>query len=272
MKQISSLMKLTRTTRHLPLVKGLTSLLQLYRRVLPRDSVYRVSDFDGDLSLDVSLLDCIGVNVWHAPDHYERAERELFCSAISAGSVVLDVGANIGLYTLIAAKSGATVYAIVPDPSNAQLLRNHVALNGFTNQVAVIEMAAADSPLQAQLFRNESNCGGSTLIGKSGGIPVEARTIDSLGITRIDVCKMDIEGSEIRALRGMVSSIAASPNLRLLVEYSAGRGTDAARELLEFVHTRFERIQVVGGAVLEAASVPPPFCNLWCTGVKNLKI
>jgi FkbM family methyltransferase len=247
-------------------MRGLSALLKVYDAVLPKTSVHQIADFDGDLSLEISLRDCIGVNLWHAPEHYEWMERRLFCSAIQSGATVLDVGANIGVFTLLAAKRKAHVFSIEADAKNASALRRHISLNRFNSRVKVFEMAAGDSEANLSLYRNETNSGGSTLVGAGAGIPVQSRPIDSLDLPPIDVCKIDVEGFESRVLKGMTSTLARSRNMKLLIEYSEPHGREAAQEMLKFLRRRFERIEVVGGGLLRPDSMPPRYCNLWCTG------
>lgn len=268
----SQAMRLGRCTRYLPRFRGLTALLGLYRRFLPPESLFRVNDFDGDLKLDVNVCETIGINIWHTPQLFEREERKLFCSAIDTGTVVLDVGANIGVYTLLAAKRGARVFAIEADPDNARALRHHIDINGFSDRVTVFEMAAIDRTEMVTLYRNSQNSGGSTLFGTRQGVTsirVEGRTIDSLGLPPIDVCKMDIEGAEALALRGMTDTLARSPHLKLLAEWNpeaqtAGPEQDALpRQLLSILRARFASVNIVGGSELSPSDLPPPFCNLW---------
>jgi FkbM family methyltransferase len=213
--------------------------------------------------LDVDPREGIGINVWHAPKLFERKERELFCASIVPGSRVLDVGANIGIYTLLAAKRGATVFAIEADPLNAERLRNHVKLNGFTDRVTIFECAATNSEASITLYRDLDNSGHSNMFFGANGITVNGRTIDSLGLPPIDLCKMDIEGAEVFALAGMDNMIERSPNLKMLVECSAEFGH--AGELLDFARSRFVNIEVVGKGPLPADEQPPLFCNLWLT-------
>src|SRR5215467_16149261 len=146
-----ALFRLTRVTKYLPRFTGINLMQRFYGRVLPRSSIHRISDFDGDLKLDVNLGETIGVNLWQIPQLYEPAERKLFCSAITPGCTVLDVGANIGIYTLLAAKRGATVIAVEADPANARQLHHHLELNGLTASVTVIEIAASDHTGSASL-------------------------------------------------------------------------------------------------------------------------
>src|SRR5713226_6929214 len=93
-------LRLLRATRHLRQFRGLSALQRVYRTLIPTNKLFRVNDFDGDIKLDVSLSETIGVNIWHTPNLYEKQERDLFCSAIRPDSIVLDVGANVGIYTL----------------------------------------------------------------------------------------------------------------------------------------------------------------------------
>jgi FkbM family methyltransferase len=265
-------LRLARGTRYLPGFRGLSTLLSLYRRFLPSDALFRVNDFDGDLKLDINICETIGINIWHTPRLFEKQEREVFCSAVTAGTVVLDVGANIGIYTLLAAKRGARVFAIEADPENARVLRHHIEINGFGDRVRVFEMAATDRSQLVTLYRGPRNSGGSTLFGANQGdtgVRIEGRTIDSLSLPPIDVCKMDIEGAEVMALRGMGETLARSPSLKLLIEWNLRVQAEnleqdgVPRPLLSLLRAHFASVRVVGGAELSASDVPPAFCNLW---------
>src|ERR1700722_18948425 len=159
----------SRATRHLPYMVGLSPLLDFYRRHIPPDSYYRISDFDEDLLIEVTPTETIGVNLWHAPNIYEKTERKLFCSALKPSSTVLDIGANIGIYTLLAAKRGAQVFAIEADPENALKLRQNIKLNGFGGRVTVYEIAASDRERMLALYRNPANRGGTSI--RNNGLP-----------------------------------------------------------------------------------------------------
>src|SRR5216684_869726 len=215
---LSKVLRLGRFTKYLPYVRGLGVLRDIYEAVLPKgDLQFRVNDFDGDLRIDIDVRETIGINIWHRPKFFEKHERKLFCAAITAGSVVLDVGANVGIYTLLAAKRGARVFAIEADPQNVEPLRHHVHLNGFDDRVTIFHMAAAAKEGTVMLFRNPSNSGGSSIFRGVDPVFVTSNTIDSLNLPPIDVCKMDIEGAEMMALLGMNATIRRSPNMKMLI-------------------------------------------------------
>ena len=76
---------------------------------------------------------------------------------------MLDVGANIGIYTLLAAKRGARVFAIEADPRNVEKLRHHVHLNGFDDRVTILPIAVGDKEGTVTIYRFPGNWGHSNL-------------------------------------------------------------------------------------------------------------
>ena len=91
---------------------------------------------------------------------YENAELDIFESLLQPGMTVVDVGANVGLYSALAARrvsSSDRVFAFEPDPDSCGFLRK-AALNGFAN-VVVEQAAVADKPGRLTLFRNPDNRG-----------------------------------------------------------------------------------------------------------------
>src|SRR5215467_5564969 len=154
----SALLRCGRVTRFLPRFP-VNPAHRFYRKFLNSQDLYRISNFDGSLALDVRMVDAIGVTLWHIPQRFEKKERELFCASVKPGCTVLDVGANIGIYSLLAAKRAARVFAIEADPENARLLRHNIEINGFGEKVTVLELAALDSAGTVVLHRNPANSG-----------------------------------------------------------------------------------------------------------------
>lgn len=263
-----SLLQAGRVTRHLPWLRGLELVRRGYQRVLDRPSGWtmRIEDFDGDLKLDVDPREFIGVTLWHKPELFEKDERSLFCSSISPGSVVLDVGANIGMYSLLAARRGATVFAVEADPNNAARLKHHIALNNFGDRISVSEFAALDREGSITIYRNPNNCGGSSCYAGTNGTEIPARPIDDLNLPPIDICKMDIEGAETRALLGMRATLRRSPGMKLLVEFNPKVGH--CHMLIRLLHAAFGQVDIIGGPTLRSGESPTRFCDLACSQLK----
>ncbi|HEX4604466.1 MAG TPA: FkbM family methyltransferase [Candidatus Angelobacter sp.] len=250
-----------RITKYTGRWKGHNTLLRLYRKYLPANLKFRVSDFDGDLKFDVNMRGNLDICMWHFPKLYEKEQREVFCSLITPGCTVLDVGANIGLYTLLAAKRGARVFSVEADPCNAALLRHHVEINGFSEQVTIFEMAATEHACEVSLFRHAYNPGESNII-ENGHLAckIAGDALDALDLPPIDLCKMDIEGAELMALKGMERTIRRSPQMKLLVEYAQHLG--AGEYLLEHLKANFASIQAIEQNETCLPGKIPEFCNL----------
>jgi FkbM family methyltransferase len=143
------------------------------------------------------------------------------------GMIVADIGANIGLHTLQAARAvgeSGRVYSFEPAPRTFGILRKNVEVSGF-QWVELFPFAALDRHGQARLHLCEGASGLNTLFAKGGpetSILVEAVTLDEVlrGREHLDVAKIDAEGAEPFILRGMKKLIAANPALIVLLEFA----------------------------------------------------
>jgi len=120
-------------------------------------------------------------------------------------STFVDIGANMGWFTLLAASRARRVIAIEPNHNNVQLLYRSLLSNRFEN-VKVIEGAVTDGPRFLQLNFHHSNGAVAPIADMLESIPfVRGDSLDNLlrDVDPIDVMKMDIEGHEPIALRGM---------------------------------------------------------------------
>jgi len=140
------------------------------------------------------------------------------------GEQWLDIGANIGAFSLLAATYGASTIAFEPDPSSADLLRKNVTLNGYDDQITVIEAAAwyDDSQQTASFSRNthRGNVWRNTLASikewQNGQI-IQVDLVDIRPYWKPDYSvKMDIEGAEALLL----PRLADLPVQRLTYEWS----------------------------------------------------
>jgi FkbM family methyltransferase len=169
---------------------------------------------------DVTVTDEIVIREIFDEDVYETPFDSL------EDKIVLDIGANIGAYSIYAALAGATVYAYEPDNQNYELLVKNIRLNGLQDKITVYKEGIYG---KAGTFTLINGQGASFIEGNKIPTPEAQRVLDSgvlptqtiTTITlaeatkrigkKIDVCKVDIEGSEYslfkKATRQAMNSI-----------------------------------------------------------------
>ena len=231
--------------------------LSLWRR---RVSVWggrlRAPTFDRCLYLYLHRFRCMGVQ-----------ECVYFSSVIHAGMHVVDIGANIGLYSLHFSRlvgPAGKVYAFEPDGLMAAALLENIAANGAA-QVEVHRCAIGSAPGHATLQRNAMNSGdnrlglttGSGLHSERVRVPV-CRLDAVLGDRRVDFIKMDVQGWEGEAFRGFSDVVKANPSVRILFEFwprgLRRAGTDLS-DLVEILRSLSLTVCSLDGRVVDLAAV-----------------
>jgi FkbM family methyltransferase len=221
---------------------------------------------------------------------YEPAETTLFKREIRPGQVVLDIGANIGYYTLIAAKlvgPKGRVIAFEPDPANFALLKKNVEANGHKN-VTLVQKALSDKNGKARLYLNPTNKGDHRLYDSGDGrsfVTVTRARLDDVLLKldrQVHFIKMDVQGAEASVLRGMKGLLRRSRSLKLVTEFSPGglrlQGDDPLGYLktLQKAGFRLQEIPAKGGTlrsvdakalVARLGDDSNAYANLFC--VKN---
>jgi FkbM family methyltransferase len=138
--------------------------------------------------------------------------EEYIKSHLKEGSIFVDVGANVGYYTLIASRlvgSRGRVYAVEPAPSTAAILRLNVRLNKLDN-VIIIEKAAWFTKEKLILRIPGSDYGYASVVrGDGKNMLVEACPLDELlqDVDHIDILKIDVEGAEYEVLKGAKNTL-----------------------------------------------------------------
>lgn len=137
---------------------------------------------------------------------YELRKRLAFEREISPGSVIYDIGANVGYFSLLASEltgHDGKVYAFEPLPRNIEFLRKHVTLNRMVN-IEVIEAAVSDQGGEASFDLGASSAMGH--LADSGEISVRMVNLDEMfdagELQPPDYVKVDVEGAEYAVLQG----------------------------------------------------------------------
>jgi FkbM family methyltransferase len=147
-------------------------------------------------------------------------EMVVWRQRLRPGDLFVDVGANIGIYTIYMLDLGASVIAFEPDSHNAGRIREHLALNGYTAEV--IERAVSNKPGVVR-FTQGLDSYNHMLISGSAGIEVEATTLDDvLGDRYVNGMKIDVEGAERLVLEGARQALAEHRIRLMQLEWSAG--------------------------------------------------
>ena len=192
---------------------------------------------------------------------WEPLASRLVCDLLGPGSVVIDVGANVGYYSILAGKlvgADGRVLAFEPDPYSYALLVKNVHLNGLEQIVIPINKAVGDSNTRLKLFLSKNDSGDHRCFdpgdGRTTSIEVESIRLDDyvqanfpnlMRSGKIGFIKMDIQGYEVRAYVGARGLIAAH-HPTLITEYepctlsSAGSSSEAYLGLLnDYGYDRF---------------------------------
>lgn len=201
---------------------------------------------------------------------HEKNTTELFRKTLQPGHIFLDLGANLGYFSLLAARlvgRNGRVFAFEPEPRNFCYLTKNVRLNDYRN-VTLEPQAVSDSPGKVKLFICPYDSGHHTINQPEGirsyrpdydyrqeqFVEVDRISLDEYfrdPAQRVDVIKMDVEGAEMLALSGMDRLIRRQENLKIFVEYfpllikeMGGSPEEFIRRLLE--DYRFSTF-VIGG-------------------------
>lgn len=144
--------------------------------------------------------------VLFTPQYFDPVERDMLASRMREGFRFIDIGANIGAYSLfVAAKAGrgARILAVEPQPDVFSRLTYNIAQNPF-GTIKAVACALADKPGELTLFIDPANRGESSvrILSSSVGstVRVPATTLLALaegeGYDRLDAIKLDVEGAE----------------------------------------------------------------------------
>lgn len=159
---------------------------------------------------------------------------------VKEGDVVIDIGANIGYFTVLLANlvgPEGKVYAFEPDPRNFYLLQRTIARNGWTHVIAE-QKAVSNEAGELSLYQTQSWASNTLTPGAHiSTVKVQVVTLDDFlpDEPHISFVKMDMDGSEPLALQGMAQLIQRSPGLRLLAEYEPGNLKRYLSDPLDFI-------------------------------------
>ena len=169
------------------------------------------------------------------PSEYARknkGEIAVIIDRIKPGQHVLDIGAYIGLYTLLLAKlvgPDGSVVAFEPGPLSYSLLKLNTFFNGYKN-IKTVNKGVTGASRTEYYYSDKATESGSTVttLAPDFGHPRDKISVETVSLNdffrgldqTIDYVKIDIEGGEYQALKGMTEILSSNPNLWLTIEYA----------------------------------------------------
>lgn len=170
--------------------------------------------------------DCLQLSI---NEIYEPAETDIIKQEIKKGDIVLDIGANIGYYTLLMADlvgDNGKVFAFEPEPYNFELLRKNIEINTCKN-VILEKKAISNCNKRSNLYLSRDNTGMHRLNESKyceKHIEVDVVKLDDFFrndelINKIKFIKIDVEGSELDVLQGMESILEKNNQITILLEF-----------------------------------------------------
>lgn len=183
---------------------------------------------------------------------WEPYETSLLLELLRPGDVFVDVGANIGYFSVLAAsrvgEQGA-VFAFEPDPDNYRLLLANAALNALQQRITPVQAALSDVAGDGQLFLSADNLGDHQVYASEEARPSVPIVLyngsqflqDGLEgrLQRLDLLKVDTQGSEYQVIAGLLPLLLQLPRKpRILIEltpHSLRRAGASGRALIELL-------------------------------------
>ena len=153
----------------------------------------------------------------HAEDDILADYRERI--AEDTNPVVWDIGANIGVYSLIAAEKEATVCAFEPGEKARNELFSNLQLNSLYENVQILEYALSDYTGTARLSKEDRS--GTRSLGEQGDKIVVDRG-DKINCDTPDILKIDVEGHELKVLDGMQETLPSINTVYIEVHENHG--------------------------------------------------
>ena len=214
-------------SRITPTERGGFRLARFARRTLPREQWKGTFTTPGPMRFELDL----GTypDVCMAFGLYERDTERVIRKTLRPGMHFVDVGANIGYFTVLAAKLvGPTgrVDAFEPDPINRARLVKHLEENGVVDRVRVHAVGLGAEAGKVTLYhpKGVENHGSASIfqsaVGEGEAFSIEIARADEVLERVPDLIKMDIEGAELLAIRGMTGLLTGERPPAMIIEHN----------------------------------------------------
>lgn len=177
--------------------------------------------------------------------NHEPLTSKIFARLLKPGDTVIDVGANIGHYTLLAASVVGPlgrIHAVECSPETLAMLSNNIAKNKLQNVVVHPVAAASErgtlnlnvTAIGLSWFNPHSNW--PSVSGSGTSVEVQAVPLDEMISPPVHLVKIDAEGVDLDVLKGMKRLLSESPNVSIIVEWAPPLLAETGKDPLEMIH------------------------------------
>jgi len=162
---------------------------------------------------------------------YEHDTVQVFQELVQPGMTVVDVGAHVGFYTLLAARLVGTngrVYAFEPNPEVYNILVRNIQINGYREIVRAVPKGVSNEKRTVSLYVSRERSDEASFYSQesvdNACIEVETVRLDEFfadeGWPKVDLVKIDVEGAEVEVLEGMRELTSRNKDLKVIVEFN----------------------------------------------------
>jgi len=211
---------------------------------------------------------------------WEPYETSLLLDLLKPGSVFVDVGANIGYFTLLAASvvgEQGRVIAFEPDPANMRLLKASCSKNGFEYRVEAVQAGLSSAGQAGELYLSDDNLGDHQVFASGEdrrSLPITlyngSEYLQPI-LERLDLLKVDTQGSEYDVIAGLIPLLRQLPRIpQIIIEltpYSLRQAGASGRTLIELLETLEQPFWIIDHIEHRLVECPARELALWCDNV-----
>jgi FkbM family methyltransferase len=230
--------------RHSPIEIAKWRISDFLRKKLAANPVHSIIRVAGGVLMELDTSDFLQRELYVFRD-FEPAITHEIKKRLKPGDTFVDIGANVGFYSLIAAQAACKVYAFEPAPKTRSILERNLRLNG-AKDVTAIEVALSDAAGEGELFLDAKNNSGAASLRRSpnsgNSVSITLDTYDHFSAVNAlpnpALIKIDVEGAELEVLRGAAGLFQQSAPSHIFVEcidHHLNRFNASSRMLIQWL-------------------------------------
>ncbi len=175
--------------------------------------------------------------------YFEHGTEIYIRTILKEGLTFIDIGANLGIYTLYALKAGCSVYSYEPTPRIYKILLDNIGINGFepSKKARVFNLAISDNEGEVDFSIFDVSGHNSFYPQTESDKKIKVKTV-SLDkhlshLSKVDIVKIDVEGAEPLVLNGMKNIIQNNPQIKIILEFAPNNLERSGIKPLDFINT-----------------------------------